>query len=293
VIRGEEWISSVPKHILLHQYLDFPLPEYCHLPLLRNPDKSKLSKRKNPTSIGFYRRMGFMPEVMLNYLGRMGWSMPGGEEKFTLQQMIENFDLERISLGAPVFDLSKLRWLNGLYIRELGQEELVDRLAEWALNREYLLELIPLVKERIDTFTELAPKLHHFFIGLPTLTPESFQHKDLSLDECKKILHFSVQILESEQEWTKPNVEARLRHVGQVLDMNVRRFLFPLFVATSGAAVSTPLFETLALLGKDLSRARLRNGVDVLGGISKKEDKAYSKECADLINSYCPPTAEG
>ncbi|MCB1848353.1 MAG: glutamate--tRNA ligase, partial [Halieaceae bacterium] len=118
VLRGEEWINSAPKHKLLYEYFGWDMPVLCHLPLLRNPDKSKLSKRKNPTSILYYQRMGFLPEALLNYLGRMGWSMPDESEKFSLAQMIENFDIQRVSLGGPIFDVEKLRWLNGTWIRE-------------------------------------------------------------------------------------------------------------------------------------------------------------------------------
>ena len=108
VIRGEEWINSAPKHLLLYQYFGWQMPELCHLPLLRNPDKSKLSKRKNPTSINFYRDMGYLPEALINYLGRMGWSMPDEEEKFTLDQMLAHFDINDVHLGGPVFDREKL-----------------------------------------------------------------------------------------------------------------------------------------------------------------------------------------
>ena len=115
---GEEWINSVPKHVLLYSFFGWDLPVFCHLPLLRNADKSKLSKRKNPTSIWYYRQAGFLPEALVNYLGMMGWSMPDGSEKFSVEDVVEHFRLEDISLGGPVFDRDKLRWLNGKYIRE-------------------------------------------------------------------------------------------------------------------------------------------------------------------------------
>jgi len=118
VLRGEEWINSAPKHQLLYQYFGWDMPQLCHLPLLRNPDKSKLSKRKNPTSIMYYQRMGYLPEALLNYLGRMGWSMPDEREKFSLDEMIADFDVNRVSLGGPIFDQEKLSWLNGLWLRE-------------------------------------------------------------------------------------------------------------------------------------------------------------------------------
>ena len=132
VLRGEEWLNSAPKHKLLYEYFGWQMPELCHLPLLRNPDKSKLSKRKNPTGIDYYQRMGFLPEAVLNYLGRMGWSMPDERERFTLAEMLEHFDLQRVSLGGPVFDIEKLRWLNGLWIREgFADDALAEKLQSY------------------------------------------------------------------------------------------------------------------------------------------------------------------
>jgi glutamyl-tRNA synthetase len=118
VIRGEEWISSTPKHVLLYQYLGWQCPVFAHLPLLRNPDKSKLSKRKNPTGIFYFRDAGFLPEALLNYLGMMGYTLPDQREIFSLEELIDTFEIKRISLGGPIFDLAKLKWLNGRYLRE-------------------------------------------------------------------------------------------------------------------------------------------------------------------------------
>ena len=158
VIRGEEWINSAPKHELLYQYFGWDMPVLCHLPLLRNPDKSKLSKRKNPTSILYYQRMGYLPEAVVNYLGRMGWSMPNEEEKFTLDEMQAAFDISRVSLGGPVFDVEKLKWLNGLWIREsLSADDLVRRLRDWALNREMLDKILPHAQGRIEVLSDLIP----------------------------------------------------------------------------------------------------------------------------------------
>src|SRR5690606_17060039 len=148
LLRGEEWLNSAPKHKLLYQYFGWDMPVLCHLPLLRNPDKSKLSKRKNPTSINYYRRMGFLPEAVLNYLGRMGWSMPDEREKFTFDDMVANFDLKRVSLGGPVFDVEKLTWLNGQWMRDLTPQQFVQRLKDWALNEDYLGPLVPHIQGR-------------------------------------------------------------------------------------------------------------------------------------------------
>ncbi|MEK9871823.1 MAG: glutamate--tRNA ligase, partial [Gammaproteobacteria bacterium] len=202
IIRGEEWINSAPKHILLYEYFGWDMPRLIHMPLLRNPDKSKLSKRKNPTSIGFYQAMGFLPEAVLNYLGMLGWSMPDESEKFSLEAMIEQFDISRISLGAPVFDVEKLKWLNGRWLREsLDDEAFADRLAAWAYNRENLLRIIPLVKARVDVFSELAPMIGFFAEGLHDLSEEDFKIKGLEQDDVKMYLQFALWRLEAQRDW--------------------------------------------------------------------------------------------
>ena len=139
VLRGEEWISSAPKHKLLYEYFGWDMPQLCHMPLLRNPDKSKLSKRKNPTSITYYERMGYLPDALLNYLGRMGWSMPDEREQFTLAEMIAHFDVQRVSLGGPIFDVEKLAWLNGQWLKSLPLDQFVAAFQRWA-SPEFLAD---------------------------------------------------------------------------------------------------------------------------------------------------------
>jgi len=286
VLRGEEWITSAPKHLLLYQYFGWDPPVLCHLPLLRNPDKSKLSKRKNPTSIGYYRRMGFLPEALLNYLGMMGWTMPNGEEKFTLDQMAANFDVHRVSLGGPVFDLQKLSWLNGRYIREdLNAEALADRLMEWAVNRDYVVPILKLVHERVEKLSDVLPKVAHFFSPPPPLGEQSFQHKTLSLDDVRKILFFANKRLEAVRTWQAESLRAELTKLGEELGFKIRDLLFPLFVAISGQPVSTPLFETLEILGPDLCRNRLREATLALGGLSKKQAEQLEREYRSLGGS--------
>ena len=153
------------KLIKLYEYFGWEQPQLCYMPLLRNPDKSKLSKRKNPTSITFYERMGYLPQALLNYLGRMGWSMPDEREKFTLAEMIEHFDLSRVSLGGPIFDLEKLSWLNGQWIREQSVEEFAREVQKWALNPEYLMKIAPHVQGRVENFSQIAPLAGFFFSG--------------------------------------------------------------------------------------------------------------------------------
>jgi glutamyl-tRNA synthetase len=289
VLRGEEWITSAPKHLLLYQYFGWQPPVLCHLPLLRNPDKSKLSKRKNPTSITYYRRMGFLPEALLNYLGMMGWTMASGEEKFSLDEMAANFDIKRVSLGGPVFDLEKLSWLNGRYIREnLSVEQLLERIQAWAANKDYALPILKLVHERVEKLSEVLPKVAHFFSPPASLGEQSFAHKKLTKDDCLKILFFSSRRLDSMRTWTAEGLRAELEKIGEGLGLKIRELVFPLFVALSGQAVSTPLFESMEILGPDLTRARLREALAALGGLSKKQTEQLDKEYRALPGGSDP-----
>ena len=283
IIRGEEWINSAPKHVLLYQYFGWDMPEIIHMPLLHNPDKSKLSKRKNPTSITFYERMGFLPEAVINYLGMLGWSMPDGEEKFTLAQMIEQFDLNRISLGAPVFDIAKLKWLNGRWLREdLDAAAFADKLVAWAYNRKNLLQVIPLIRERVDVFSDLAPLASFLLEGMPAYDESAFNARGASLDEIKRLLQFVVWRTEALHDWQRDPLNQLFVDLAAALDIKIRDLLGPVFVAIAGKPVAPPLFDSMAILGPDMCRARLRHALEVLGGVSKKQLKKLEKDYALL-----------
>ena len=279
VIRGEEWINSMPKHVLLYDYFGWELPVFCHMPLLRNPDKSKLSKRKNPTSIGYYKSLGYVPQAVLNYLGMMGWTMPSGEEKFSIEDMTNNFDINRVSLGGPIFDLEKLNWLNGKYIREeMSDDEFVNQFTEWAFAAEDLKSLIPLVRERVDKFSDVASLCSFFLSSDVNLNEDSFSQSKLDQELVLRILQFSLWRLEALDEWNKESVEDALRRLSEQLDTKFRQFLSPLFIAITGKLVSISVIESITLLGVDLCRARIRDAVTVLGGISKKKEKTLVSE---------------
>jgi len=283
VIRGEEWINSVPKHVLLYQYFDWEAPVFCHMPLLRNPDKSKLSKRKNPTSITFYRDMGYLSAALVNYLGMMGWTMPSGEEKFSLSEMTAAFDISRVSLGGPIFDIEKLDWLNGKYLREdLSDSEFTTAYAQWAFSPERVARIIPLIKQRVEKLSDVAAIANLFVAGLLEIEADSFAHKKISSEECLSILQFTLWRLEALQSFARDDVEQCLQALAEALDLKIRDFLFPLFVAISGKAVSVSVIESISILGLDLSRARIRHAIEVLGGISKKQAKRLEKEYRDL-----------
>ena len=282
VIRGEEWINSAPKHKLLYDYLGWDMPVLCHLPLLRNPDKSKLSKRKNPTSILYYQRMGFLPEALLNYLGRMGWSMPDEREKFTLAEMEQAFDIKRVSLGGPIFDLEKLNWLNGLWIREdLSLDELAQRLRGWALNRDMLDKILPHAQSRMTTLADFVPLSAYLVSGELPLSPGDFGDAQDS-DATIRMLQFVLWRLEAHQDWSRDALFQVLKSTAEALELKPKALFAPLFVAVAGSNSGYSMPDSMAILGPDMTQARLRTAIGVLGGVSKKALKRLEKEYAGL-----------
>jgi glutamyl-tRNA synthetase len=283
VLRGEEWINSAPKHKLLYDYFGWDMPVLCHLPLLRNPDKSKLSKRKNPTSILYYQRMGFLPEALLNYLGRMGWSMPDEREKFSLHEMLAHFDIQRVSLGGPIFDVEKLSWLNGLWIREdLSEEQLAQRLVHWAYNEDKLRKVLPHAQKRMETLSDFAPLASFLVSGTLPITEDSFAGIKTEQEVMVKGLQFALWKLEAQRHWTRDNIWDDMKGLADALEVKIRDFLAPLFVAIAGTSASFSVVDSMEMLGPDMSRARLRHAIDVLGGVSKKAMKRFEKEYAQL-----------
>ncbi|MCH2157819.1 MAG: glutamate--tRNA ligase [Oleiphilaceae bacterium] len=283
VIRGEEWINSAPKHQLLYEYFGWDMPTLCHMPLLRNPDKSKLSKRKNPTSITYYERAGFMSEALTNYLGRMGYSLPDETEKFSLDEMIATFDIKRVSLGGPIFDVEKLSWLNGLWIREnLSAEDFAARAQQWAFNSDYVKPMLEHVQGRVETFADIAPLAGFMFSGMLNISKDDFAHKKLEEGQVKRVLQFALWTLEAQRHWNKDNIFGDVKSLAKAMEIKMGDFMQPLFVAIAGTPNSWSVVESMAMLGPDMTRARLRHALNVLEGFSKKEGKRVEKEFAAL-----------
>lgn len=282
VIRGEEWISSAPKHQLLYQYFGWEMPVLCHMPLLRNPDKSKLSKRKNPTSITYYRDAGFLPQALLNYLGRMGYSSPSEQEKFSLDEMIDGFDIKRVSLGGPIFDTDKLSWLNGEYLRELTPEQLKNKILNWANDSDKLTAIAAAIQPRIHLLSDAVNWAGFYFQNLPTITAGDFEHKTLSQEQIVDILQLATWQLESLPIWTEDNIFATLKGLSGALDIKLRDMMAPFFVAIAGSASSTPVMNAMFVIGADMTLVRLRHAIDVLGGLGKKKLKKLEKQASEM-----------
>ncbi|ELA08951.1 glutamyl-tRNA ligase [Moraxella macacae 0408225] len=284
VIRGEEWISSAPKHQLLYQYFEWEMPILCHMPLLRNPDKSKLSKRKNPTSINYYKDIGVLPKALLNYLGRMGWSMPDEREKFTLDEMIEHFDIQRVSLGGPIFDVEKLFWLNGQYIKAMTPSDLLDTILSWQNNREKLENITKAIQPRINILSEAVDWTAFYFNHMPTITIDQFNNKKMTTEQVRQSLQFAIWRLESLTAWNDASVSQTLMDLANQMGIKLRDFMPTFFVAIAGNTSSTPVMQSMVTLGADLTFARLRHALSVVGEPSKKELKAWEKLNIELKN---------
>lgn len=278
IIRGEEWINSVPKHILLYERFGWKPPVFCHLPLLRNPDRSKLSKRKNPTSIQFYREAGILPEALVNYLGMMGWSMPDGSEKFSFGQMLEAFDLKDIRLGGPVFDLEKLRWLNARYIREDHKpEDLLSRLQSWKVNPGYLRKVAGVVGSRMETLGDWGRMSAMFFTDSVSPGRELLTVKGMEEDRVRELLQVALWRLEELKEWEEEAIGGVFRGLSEEFGVKTRDLAAPFYAAITGERVGPPLFAGMEVLGPHLSRRRIMEALETLGGISGKKQKALEK----------------
>lgn len=277
VIRGEEWIPSAPKHQLLYQYFGWQMPVLCHMPLLRNPDKSKLSKRKNPTSINYYKDIGVLPEALLNYLGRMGWSMPDEREIFSLNEMIEHFDIQRVSLGGPIFDVDKLHWLNGQYIKNMSPENLLNTLLSWQGSRDKLLDIVTAIQPRINLLSEAVNWSAFYFNHMPNITAEQFESKKLTPEQVRQSLQFAIWRLESLFTWNNDTVSKTLMDLANQMGVKLRDFMPTFFIAIAGSTSSTPVMQSMVTIGPDVTFARLRHALNILGEPSKKETKEWEK----------------
>jgi glutamyl-tRNA synthetase len=260
VIRAEEWISSTPKHVLLYQAFGWPQPRFWHMPLLRNLDKSKISKRKNPVSLVYYRQAGFLPEAVINFLGLMGGGMPsptpveivnGAKENeiFSLDEMIARFEVPNIRLGGPVFDLNKLKWLNAEYLRALAAEAFFTALRSTVLSDQYLREIATLVQTRIETLGEFGNLTHFFFADNILPGPEVFLPKKRTLEETLAFATEQLAVLEA-TDWTVAALEPALKQLGEAHTWSVKENFMLLRAILTGSTMSPPLLESMVAFGK-------------------------------------------
>lgn len=266
VFRGEEWVSSAPKHLLLYAYFGWEPPKLMHLPLLRNPDKSKLSKRKNPTGILFYGAMGYLPEALINFLALLAnASHEGEDELMDLPAIVRRFEVEHVPTGGPVFDVDKLDWLNARYIRErLDAKAFVERVAEWAVSPERLSRIAELAGPRIERLSDLGPLLAFLFSGRIALNASALTSPKLDAAEIRQAFTLAMTELDALPAWNAFAVESVLKGVAEKLGKKMRDVARPFYVAITGSPTSIPLYDSMELLGRDIVRERLRNALELV-----------------------------
>ena len=262
VLRAEEWLSSTPRHLLLYRALGFEPPQFAHLPMLLGTDRTKLSKRHGAVSITEYREQGYLPEAMVNLLALLGWSLDDRTEVLSRQELIDNFSLERVNRTAAIFNADKLNWMNGVYIRSLTDDEffdavqpylMMDKLAGESLisSEEYVRDILPLVQERARTLAEVVELTQLFFVDKLDYSTDLLIGKNMSQESAAKVLELVMPRLEQLAVFDAESLEALLRPMAVELGLKTGQLFGTLRVAVTGRTAAPPLFQTMAVLGKE------------------------------------------
>ncbi len=293
VIRGDEWISSTPKHVLLYESFGWKPPTFMHMPLLLGKDGKKLSKRRNPTSIFYYRDSGYLPEAFLNFLTLMGYSMADGSEIKSLDAVIKEFDPSRIGVSGAVFDILKLDWINQQYIiQNIPQDKLWDRIKAWSFTDDFMGKLMPLLHSRMKNFGDFIQLADFLFINTLQYNQELFTIDGCSKGKIAAILQVIIWEMDKSEDWGAQGMQNASKAAGEAFQVVHKKVIMPLlFSAIMGRRHGLPLFDSVGLLGKDRTRARLLQSIDFVGGLSsKKQDelkKAWERNAiADSIHSF-------
>ncbi len=266
IIRGVDWLPSAPKHLLLFEGFGWALPQFGHLPLVLGADRQRLSKRHGAKDVLDYRKSGYLPEAIINFVAFLGWSPGTEEEIFTIEELISRFSLGKIQPSPAVANLGRLDWLNGQFIRRLAPGDLAGRISQWmpGTDSQALLPLIPLVQERLRTLAE-APQMLDFFFH----APDSYEVTQLvpkNRDEAatRGALDAAIATLQPLDGWAHDRVEQALRSKAEQIGWTARDFFMTLRVAVTGKPVTPPLIESITYLGKNAVISRLQRARDWL-----------------------------
>ncbi|PJA46044.1 glutamate--tRNA ligase [Candidatus Uhrbacteria bacterium CG_4_9_14_3_um_filter_50_9] len=270
VIRGEEWISSVPKHIILYQAFGFPLPVFAHLPLILNPDRSKLSKRQGDVAVEDFLGKGYLPEALLNFVALLGFNPTGDREIYTLQELEESFELSKVNKGGAVFDQEKLRWMNGQYIKQTDTVRLVEITKQIGVGKEidrvFMERIMDIEKDRLDVLINLQEQLP-MYISQPDYNAELLVWKKADLTDAKTQLEGMRSFLEAQLDAffeDRSLIEEGIKGYINDKELQNGNVLWPLRVALSGAGKSPGPFELLWVFGKQESIQRIKNALNKL-----------------------------
>ena len=267
VIRGEEWLPSLPKHKLLYDALDYKLPVFIHLPLLLNPDKSKLSKRQGDVAVEDFLAKGYLPQALLNYVALLGWNPGNDQELFSLEELMKAFNTKQINKAGAVFDLQKLNWFNAEYIRQIlksrgdDYNNLIKLTSNFVDNKPE--EILKLFGSRINNLAELK-ELSAFLWQLPEYPGKLLIFKKSDEKKTKLGLNSSYQILETTDDWTQDNLNIVITEVVEKNKLNPGDVFWPLRMALSGLEKSPSPVEILEFLGKEESLKRIKQAIDKL-----------------------------
>ncbi len=268
VTRGEEWISSTPIHLLLYEAFGWHPPKFAHFPLLRNPDGSKISKRKNPAGrLLWFIEEGFLPEALMNYLALMGWSMPDEREIFTYQEMVEQFTWTRFSTGGPIFDVAKLEWMNNKYIQKLSDDELLERMRPFlpgSGQEDALRVLAPALKERLHRLSEVSDQVEFLFVGEIDLDRDVLVKQGSEATPAADALRAAEDTLRHVEPFTVEAVDKALLGGADERGWKRGHALMPIRYAISGKLKTPPLGHMLVALGRARALQRIEDALDVL-----------------------------
>ena len=276
VLRADEWLTSTPRHLQLYRALGFTPPEFGHLPILLGPDRDKLSKRHGSTSVLEYRDQGYLPEAVLNFMALLGWSLDDRTEVMSVETLKWNFSLERVNRSPAVFDQEKLLWMNGLYIRQLSEEDLAERMSPFLerdlpgellpLDRDYLLRIVPLIQERIKLLSEAADMTSYFFQQEVDYNPADLVQRGMDRESTVAALRLAREEMAAVTAFEHQQLEELLRAAGSALGLAARQFFGTLRVAVTGRTATPPLFEIMEVVGRERVLSRLGTAVDRLTG---------------------------
>jgi glutamyl-tRNA synthetase len=282
VIRGDEWISSTPKRILIYRAMGWEPPSYCHVPLVNGPDEKPLSKRHGAVSVSEFRKQGYLPEALFNFLALLGWAPGEGEEQeiFSREELIRRFDLFRVNKSPATFSYKKLNWMNGVYIRSLSEGELVERLLPFWQDAGMVLDPCPealrprlrlaasLVQERLKRLDEVVEWTGFMFGDIETPPMERLVPKGLTAEESAQMLQAARDLLAEIEPFEAETIEQPLRDLTDELDVSVGQLLGTLRWVTTNQKATPPLFGTLAAIGREQVLRRLDRAIERLEGVS-------------------------
>ena len=267
IMRGEEWISSTPKHVLLYQAFGWSVPVFAHIPVFLNPDgKGKMSKRKGMVSAASFLDRGYLPEAMLNFFMILGWAKKDQEEVMSLDEYIKEFEPSDLSSNSVAFDIVKLNWLNGVYIRKLNHGQLKEKIRAFIpedFPEDKIDKVLPLIHERLVTLGDFD-QLTKFFYKSIDYSMDLLMKKADSIDLVKKELEETINLIKSLSNWSLLSLEEGIRNLQEKNNWHRGQYFMMLRIATTGEKATPPLFDTMEVLGKELLISRLEDAIKKL-----------------------------